>query len=58
MFSCYLDWELKPSEIVIELVTSNNDIKHPKNCLSERAEVVCIPTTIISGTTLNSRTLT
>ena len=58
MFSCYLDWELKPSEIMIELITSNNDIEHPKNWLSERAEVVCIPTTKISGTTLNSRTLT
>ena len=30
---------------MIELITSNNDIEHPKNWLSERAEVVCIPTT-------------
>ena len=43
---------------MIELITSNNDIEHPKNWLSERAEVVCIPTIKKSGTTLNPRTLT
>ena len=42
-FSCCKDCELKPSEIVIELVTSNNNIKHPKDCLAKGRGLFVFP---------------